>query len=117
MRGVGVEAVGVEDVDVIDAHPRQGLVEARKQVLARAELAVRAGPHVPARFGGEEEFLAIRPEILGEQLPEVGLGAAVGRAVVVGEVEVADPEVERAAQDRPLRLQRSVAAEVVPQPQ
>jgi hypothetical protein len=48
---------------------------------------------------------------------EVGLGAAVGRAVVVGEVEVGDAQIERAAQDGALDVERLVVAEVVPEPQ
>src|SRR5690606_28753789 len=43
------------------------------------------------------------------------LGGAGRRAVVVGEVEVGDAEVEGAAQDGALGLGRTVGAEVVPQ--
>jgi hypothetical protein len=46
---------------------------------------------------------------------EVGLGGAVGRPVVVGQVEVRDAEVERPPQGRPLPLERHVVAEVVPE--
>ncbi len=42
---------------------------------------------------------------------------AVERAVVVGQVEVGDAEVEGAAQDGALRVERAVAAEVVPEPE
>ena len=114
-RRVGVQAVRVEDVDVVEAHPLQALVEAREQVLARAPLAVRAGPHVVARLGRDDQLVALRAQVLGQQAPEVDLGRAVRRAVVVGEVEVGDPEVEGAAQDRPLRVDRAVVAEVLPQ--
>ena len=75
------------------------------------------GPHVPAGLGRKEKLVAVGREILSEQLPEIRLGAAVGRPVVVREIEVADAEIERAPQDRALRLQRPVTAEVVPQPQ
>ena len=47
-RRVRVEAVRVEDVDVVELHAPQALVEAREQVLARAAVAVRARPHVVA---------------------------------------------------------------------
>ena len=104
-RRVGVEAVAVEDVDVVHAHARQRLVEARQQVLARAAaLPVRARPHVVARLGGEDQLVAVRAEVLREDRAEVALGAAVGRAVVVGQVEVGDAAVERAPQDGPLGL-------------
>ena len=40
---VGIAAVRVEDVDVVEAHPVEALVEARQQVLARARCR-RTGP-------------------------------------------------------------------------
>ena len=117
-RGVGVEAVAVEDVDVLQAHPRQRLVERGEDVLPRAAaLAVRAGPHVPAGLGGDDQLVAVGREVVLEVAPEVLLGATVGRAVVVGEVEVGHPAVERPAQDRALGLLGAVGPEVLPQPQ
>ena len=41
-RRLRVEPVAVEDVDVVEAHPGQALVERAQQVLARPPLAVRA---------------------------------------------------------------------------
>jgi len=107
----------VEDVDVLEAHARQALIEARQQVLARAELAVRARPHVIAGLGRDDQLVAVGPEVLGEDATEVVLGAAVGRSVVVGEVEVRDAEVERASQHGATVRQRAVVAEVLPQPE
>ena len=75
------------------------------------------GPHVVARLGGEDQLVAVRAEVLREDRAEVALGAAVGRAVVVGQVEVRDAAVERPPQDGPLGLQGLVVAEVVPQPE
>ena len=107
----------VEDVDVLQAHALQALVEARQQVLARAPVAVRSRPHVVAGFGGYDELIAVGPEVVGEDPAEGRLGRPVRRPVVVAEVEVGDPEVERAPQDRPAGLDRPVAAEVLPQPE
>ena len=55
-----VKAVRVEEVDVVEAHSGKALVEAREQVLARAPVAVRAGPHVVAGFGPDHELVAVR---------------------------------------------------------
>ena len=96
---------------------REALVEARQQVLARPAVAVRARPHVVAGLGRDDQLVAVRAQVLGEDPPEVRLGRAVRRAVVVGQVEVGDAEVEGAADDRALRLERPVVAEVVPQPE
>ena len=57
---LGVEAVRVEDVDVVEAQAPQALVEAREQVLARAPVAVRPGPHVVAGLGGDDQLVAVR---------------------------------------------------------
>ena len=117
-RRLGVEAVGVEDVDVVQAHPGQRLVERGEHVLARtAALAVGTGPHVPAGLGRDDHLVAVRREVLLEERAEVDLRLAVRRTVVVGQVEVGHPAVERPAQHRPLGLGRLVVAEVLPQPQ
>ena len=107
-RRVRVEAVRVEDVDVVEAHPREALVEAREQVLARAPLAVRPGPHVVAGLRRDDELVAVRPQVVREDPAEVLLGRAGRRPVVVREVEVRDAEIERAAHDRALRVERPV---------
>ena len=96
-RRVGVEPVRVEDVDVVEAHPRERLVERREQVLARAPLAVRPGPHVVAGLRRDHELVAVRPQVVAQHPPERLLGRAVRRPVVVREVEVRDAEVERRA--------------------
>ena len=112
-----VEPVRVEDVDVVEPEPREALVEAREQVLARAPVAVRARPHVVAGLRRDDQLVAVGPEVVAQQPAEVLLRRAVRRAVVVREVEVRDAEVEGAAHDRPARLDRVDAAEVVPQPE
>src|SRR6202012_703956 len=100
------------------APPAARLAHARQQVLARtAALAVRARPHVVARLGGDDQLVAVGPEVLGEDRAEVALRAAVGRPVVVRQVEVGHAAVEGPAQDRALRLERAAVAEVVPQAQ
>ena len=105
----------VEDVDVLQARAAERLVQAGGEVLQRAEVAVGAVPHPPARLGRDDELVAVGPQVLGEHPPEVGLGAAGGRAVVVRQVDVGDAQVEGPPQDRPLAVQGAVVAEVVPQ--
>ena len=59
-RRLGIEAVRVEDVDVVEPHALQALVEARQQVLARAPFPVRARPHVVAGLARDDQLVAIR---------------------------------------------------------
>ena len=64
----------------------------------------------------EELATGVR-EVLAEQPAKVDLRAAVGRTVVVRQIEMGDAEVERPPQDRSLGVQRPVVTEVVPQPE
>ena len=116
-RGLRVGTVRVEDVDVVQPHPGQRGVQRGQQVLARTPVAVRTGPHVVAGLGGDHQLVAVRPEVLGEHPAEVGLRGSVGRAVVVGQVEMGDAEVERPPQDGPLGGQRIDVTEVLPEPE
>src|ERR1044072_5211760 len=114
-RGLGVETMRVEDVDVLEAHPAKALVETRKELLRRAPLAVRARPHVVAGLGRDHELVAIRVQVDLEHAPEVLLRGAVRRPVVVSQVEVGDPELKSAPDYRAARFKGKVVAEVVPQ--
>ena len=114
-RSLRVRPMVVVDVDVVEAEAIEALVEARQQVLARAQVAVRSGPHVPAGLGRDHQLVAEAGEVLLEDPTGVDLRGAEGRTVVVGEVEVRDAQVEGRAHDGALRLQRLVVAEVVPE--
>ncbi|MBG9885556.1 hypothetical protein ABE10_02925, partial [Bacillus toyonensis] len=112
-----VHPVRVEDVDVVEPHARQRLLGARDDVLAAREVAVWSRPHVPAGFRGDDELVAVGPQILREDAAEVLLRRSVGRTVVVRQIEVRDTPVERVAQERALVVERDVVAEVPPQAQ
>ena len=114
-RGLGVGSVVVEDVHVLHPHPPQRLVEACEQVLPRTPLAIGPRPHEEARLRRDHEFVAVRGEVQPQDLPEVFLGGARRGAVVVGEIEVGDPEVEGPANDRAAVLEGVHPAEVVPE--
>ena len=114
-RRVGIEPVRIEDVDVVEPHPTEALVEAGEQIFAAAPFPVRAGPHVVAGLGRDDQFVAIGAEIAPQHLAEEFLGRPRRRPVVVGEVEVGDAEIERGAAHRARRLRHRVVAEVVPQ--
>ena len=56
-------------------------------------------------------------EVGGEDAAEVRFRRAIGRAVVVRQIEVRDADVERPLADFALRVPRPIVAEVVPQTQ
>ena len=68
-------------------------------------------------FGGDDELVAVRLEVVSQVPAEIRFGAAAGRTIVVGEIEVRDAEFESAAKDGPLRLKRLVVTEVMPEAQ
>ena len=107
--------MGVEDVDVIEAHALQALVQARKQILARAPVAVGAVPHVVSGLGRDDQFVAIRAEIVVEDASEVFFRRTGRRPVVVRQIEVGDAEIEGAAQHGAAVFEGVHAAEVVPE--
>ena len=62
--GIRVVAMTVEEIHIVQIHALETLVEARHQILARAPIAVRTFPHIISRLGRDEEFVAIRLEII-----------------------------------------------------
>ncbi len=114
---VGVRTMRVEDIDILQAHALQTLVKARQQVLARTPRPIRSGPHVVAGLRADDQLVPIGFQIEPQHLAEVGLRAARRRPVIVGKVEVCDPEIEGAAHHGASVFKRIHATEVVPEPE
>ncbi len=77
-RRLGIEAVRIEDVDIVEAHALEALVEAREHIFAAAPFAVRPRPHVIARLGRDHEFVAKAAEVAAQDVAEGKLGRAGG---------------------------------------
>jgi hypothetical protein len=105
----------IEDVDVGQAHAAQALIQAGQQVLARPEVAVRTGPHVVTGLGGNDQLVAICRQVHLECAAECLFRRAVGRTVVIRQIEMGDSQVEGAPQHGAAVFQRIDAAEIVPQ--
>src|SRR6266498_3152902 len=114
-RSARIEAVRVEDVDVVEPHSPQALVEAGEEVLSRSPLAVGPWPHVVPGLGGDHQLVSIGPEVLSEDATEVDLGRPVGRPVVVGQIDVCNAQIERPPENGPLYVERTIVAEVLPE--
>ena len=120
-RAVLPRTVRVEDVDVVEAHAAEAIVERREEILARGANAVGARPHVPAGLGGNEKLVAqgthvpCDTEVLPQNRAEVFFGRAVRRTVVIGEVEVRDAAVEGAADHGAAGLKDIRPAKVLPE--
>ena len=109
--------MGIEDVDIVEPHALEALVEAGEQIFAAAPFAVRPGPHAVAGLGGDHQLVAQAVEIGAQDLAEQRLGGAGRRAVIVGEIEMRDAEVEGRAADLARGRRRLVLAEIVPEPE
>ena len=62
--GVGIHAVVVEDVHIVQAHALQALIQAGQQILPAAPLAIGPGPHLIARLGGDDQLVTVCAQIL-----------------------------------------------------
>ena len=113
--GLGVRAVVVEDVHVVEAQAAQRGVEGAHEVLARTACAVGRGVHLEARLGRNNHLVTVALEVPSEVASEVLFGGAGTRTVVIRKVEVRDAVVEGRAKDGGLGVEGGVVAEVVPQ--
>jgi hypothetical protein len=50
-RSLRIGPVGVEDVNLVESHALEALVQAGKELLSRSPVAVRSRPHLPAGLG------------------------------------------------------------------
>src|SRR5215475_1437493 len=62
-RRMRVVPVRVEDVDVLEPHALETLIQTSEEILARAPLSVWAGPHAVASLGRDDELIAVAGEI------------------------------------------------------
>ena len=116
-RRVGIKAVRIEDIHIVEPHPLQRLVARGDQVFAAAPFAVGAAPHQVACLGRDDQLVPQPVKIGLEDVAERLFGAAGRWAVIVGQVEMGDALIKGRAADRLLCLMRGVVAEVVPQAQ
>jgi hypothetical protein len=114
-RSVGIEAVGIENVEIIEPGALQALIAGRDEVFAAAPFTIWPLPHQVTGLRGDDEFVAQTLEVILHDLAERRLSRAGWRAVVVGDVEMRDASVKRGVQDRLLGLVRCIVAKVVPQ--
>src|SRR3954452_11923878 len=110
-----IDPVRVEDIDIVEAHAPQALVETREQIFARAAVAIGTWPHVVTGLRRDDQLVAKGAEVLGHPAAEILFRRTVGRSVVVGEIEVGDAEIEGAPEHRAAGLEIVDAAEIVPQ--
>ena len=116
-RCLRVVAMAVKEVDIVQSHSPETLVDTCHKVFARSPIAVRSRPHVVACLRGNEELVAIAKEIVTEKLAHRLFCRAVGRSIVVGKVEVSDAVVESVVRDVTRTLIAVIAAKVVPKAQ
>lgn len=110
-----IVAMRVEDIEIVEASAPQALVDARHEIFAARAIAIGTLPHKVTRLGRNKKFVAVGGKVIVQDAPEVRLGTARDRAIVVGQVEMRDATVE-SMENHALSLGIVVdAAKVVPQ--
>src|SRR5271166_6446553 len=112
--GLRVGTVGVENVHVVKLHALEALVQASKKIFARAPVAIRPRPHIPAGLGANDEFVAVGGELAMKDAAEILLSGNGRRTVVVCKVEVGDAEVEGTPEHGLTILKGIHVAKIVP---
>src|SRR5215472_16826670 len=62
-RRLCVVPVRIEDVDVLEPHALEALIQTGEEILARAPLSVWAGPHAVPSLGRDDELIAVVGEV------------------------------------------------------
>jgi hypothetical protein len=106
--------VGIKNVDVIDAQALQRIIAALHDVFPPAPVAVRTGPHAVARLAADDQLIS--RHFLQDRAEDL-LTRAGGFAVVVGQIEMGDPAIERGEKQRLGGLVVAIAADRLPTPQ
>ncbi len=116
-RGLRVHPMGIKNIEILQPGALEALVQAGQQILAAAEIPVRAGPHGISRFAGKHQLIPVGTQVFFKNTAEILLGSAGHRAVVVRHIDVCDAAVECGAQHGAHIVEGVARAEVVPQPQ
>ncbi len=69
-RRLRIEAVRIENVDIVEAEALQRLIGRGDEVLAAPPFAIGAFPHVIAGLGRDDQFIAIGLEVARHDLAE-----------------------------------------------
>src|SRR5215469_16818692 len=62
-RRMRVVPVRIEDVDVLEPHAPETLIQTGEEILARAPLSVWTGPHAVPSLGRDDELIAVAGKI------------------------------------------------------
>src|SRR5215469_15183872 len=60
---IRVVPVRIEDVNVLESHALEALIQTGEEILARAPLSVWAGPHAIPSLGRDDQLIAVAGEI------------------------------------------------------
>ena len=116
-RRIGIIAVRVEQVHIIEPHPFERLIEAGDQILAATPLSVRTVPHAVTGFGGDKEFIPVRTEIFIHQTSEIGFCATGRNTIVVRKIKMRHAMVKSIPTDSTTAFKRRIVAKIMPESQ
>ena len=116
-RRVGIEAVGIEDVDVGQAEAFQARIQARDQRLARAPFAIGTRPHIVASLGGNDHFISVLAKITLHDVSKMGLSTTGWRTIIVGQIEMSNTSVKGLVKYSSIVFKYIYTTEIMPKAQ
>ena len=114
---IGIGAVMVENIYIVQMHPLQRLVQTGNQIFPAAPVAIRAGPHIISGLGGNDQFVTVGVPVPIHMDAEIALRLAIGRSIVVCQIEMGNAQIETGSQNALLGAEGGNVAEIVPQTQ
>ena len=70
-RRLQIRTMRIENINVVEAHALETLIETCEQVLARTSFAIGTGPHEIPGLGRDNDLVTIGGEVLGEHSAKV----------------------------------------------
>ena len=105
----------VEDIDIIYPQAFEALIKAGNEVFPRAKIAIGSGPHIKSGLGGDDQFVPVGRQVELEDVAEGLFGRAIGRSIVVGQIQVCDTVVKGGAHCSAPIFKHIDAAKIMPQ--
>src|SRR5262245_53191477 len=94
---------------MVETEAVERFVKTRKNIRASAELSVGARPHIPTGLRRNDQLVAVGLEVSAQHPAEVLLSRPLRRPVVVGQIEMGDPPLERGPQNLTLQIKRRLS--------
>ncbi|MNZ79073.1 hypothetical protein D3C78_976670 [compost metagenome] len=105
----------VINIDIFESHPFQALIQTGDEIFFRAPFSIRAWPHVVPCFGRDDDFVAVRQQIILQNFTEGFLGGTGRRPIVVRQIKVCNTQIKGSSCHRSSVLVLIYPAKIMPE--